>query len=133
MFLTFAESEKASGSDLESEFPLFPLEPFTLESKNSDCSTHDADFNGSKKVFRRGHRDSVDSDESFNAFSLSSDEEEEEILKPLDEIMKITAQPVPATPQKADLSSLSLSPMLDTPVGIMCLFFFVFFLRSFLR
>ncbi|XP_040217829.1 SMC5-SMC6 complex localization factor protein 2 isoform X2 [Rana temporaria] len=88
----------------------------SLESKNSDCSTHDAPFNGSKKVFRRGHRDSVDSDESFNAFSLSSDEEEE-ILKPLDEIMKTAAQPVPATPQKADLSSLSLSPMLDTPVN----------------
>ncbi|XP_077311440.1 SMC5-SMC6 complex localization factor protein 2 isoform X2 [Lithobates pipiens] len=115
---TSLESEKASSSDFESESPLFPMGPVTLESKNSDCSTPDTPFNGSKKVFRRVDRDSVDSDESFHAFSLSSDEEEE-TLKPLDEIMKTVAQPVPATPQKADLSSLSLSqsPIHDTPAN----------------
>ncbi|CAI9620333.1 unnamed protein product [Staurois parvus] len=116
---TTLESEEASSSDLESEFPLLPMRPATSESKNSDCSTSNSPFNGSKKVLQRIHRDSVDSDESFHALSLSTDEEEEETLKPLDEIIKITAEPVPATPQGADLSLLSLSqsPIHDTPAN----------------
>ncbi|KAM5140792.1 SMC5-SMC6 complex localization factor protein 2 isoform 2-T2 [Mantella aurantiaca] len=108
------ELEEEFSSDLELEFPAYLTSPATSKSNNFGCSKQDTPVNGSKRISQQTHRDSLDSDESFHALSLSTDEEEE-TLKPLDQIMQKATQSVPDTPQKTDLSLLSQSqsPVLD--------------------
>ncbi|XP_069836297.1 SMC5-SMC6 complex localization factor protein 2 [Dendropsophus ebraccatus] len=64
--------------------------------------------------------DSLDSDDSFTGFSLSSDNvEEEETFKPLDEIFNMATKAVPATPQRQNLDHSLVSSTqssLGTPV-----------------
>ncbi|XP_072279884.1 SMC5-SMC6 complex localization factor protein 2 isoform X2 [Pyxicephalus adspersus] len=113
-----SESSEESGNDSESEFSPSHTRPFLSEYKNLPCSTPDTSVKG-LKVLKRIRRDSLDSNESFHNLSLSADEEEEESLKPLNEIFQSVAQSEPVTPQKQDLSLLSLSQssVPDTPVN----------------
>ncbi|KAM4031721.1 SMC5-SMC6 complex localization factor protein 2 isoform 2-T2 [Anomaloglossus baeobatrachus] len=94
----------------------------------SDCSSlpdsDDASVTKFKKAApRKILWDPLDNDESFKGCSLSSgddDEDEKELFKPLDEILKMATKPVPTTPQRQNLDhsfvSLSQSPLLTDPV-----------------
>ncbi|XP_063817984.1 SMC5-SMC6 complex localization factor protein 2 isoform X2 [Pseudophryne corroboree] len=89
---------------------------------DSPCTpdSYDDDFKQPyKETHHRTDWDSIDSDESFKGFPLSSDDEDEETLKPLDKILQLATQPVPSTPQRdSDLSivCLSQSPGCETLV-----------------
>ncbi|XP_068111308.1 SMC5-SMC6 complex localization factor protein 2 isoform X2 [Hyperolius riggenbachi] len=86
-------------------------------------STPDISTNGlkksEKKKSQRMWRDSLDSDDESLHICYSSSDEAEETLQPLDQILQMAKQPFPATPQKEELSMLSLSQssLPDTPVA----------------
>ncbi|XP_069609829.1 SMC5-SMC6 complex localization factor protein 2 isoform X2 [Ranitomeya imitator] len=91
-----------------------------------DCySLPDSDEASVKKLKKaspyKSFGDSFDNDQSFKGCDDDEEEEEEEeIFKSLDEILKMTAKPVPITPQRQNLDnsfiSGSQSPCIPTPV-----------------
>ncbi|XP_075072350.1 SMC5-SMC6 complex localization factor protein 2 isoform X2 [Mixophyes fleayi] len=131
--LTIAENESKLGL-MRSDSPFSEKEPnlnvvldaISLSPGLNKFSTYlDGPSSDSSKEISRKETpcrmaiDSLDSDDSFHAIPLSSDDEEEELIKPLDELLQMAAQPVPGTPQKdlnLSFNSLSQSPVPEMPV-----------------